>query len=769
MALSSLRSVVSRRPFLMVGGWLVVAAVVGLTAPDLSRLSAEGQAKLLPGDVESRLAAKLLRRTWPDQAYESLVVASLHRAGGLTDGDRTYIRKLADRFAASDRPREILRVLGPASEPEVAERLTSRDGSVSLVVVPLSSSFVIPASQTAVAWLQSATLGNDLQPPAGLEVGWTGDAVIGRDYMAHVQTSLDRAAIATVILLLGVLLVVYRSFLLALVPLVTIGLSLVVSRGVLGWMVTAGWEISPLVELFLVAVLFGCGTDFCLFLSWRFAEHFDAEDPSGAMDRTQNCSALALLTSAGTVVVGLLLMGTTRFKLFSSTGPSVAVGLILTLAATLSLAPALLVLLVRYRPSAFRGMTSSSSNLWERFGARAMRRPLLSWGCTLLLMLPFVFVGLRTHMSQDLLSEMPQSTPSAQTFRQLGEKFEQGRLAPLTIVLDSNRDFRTSEGLAVLDDVSRFLSHERRLTEVRSATQPLGSPETLRRARLASRVGEVNGGLKQMADGASQLQKGLFEGAAKLRTALWLERKTGVPLTGNQSPTPAGNPSAQGPARQAILSGLKRAGSALIGTSTSFPVPWQPGQDEIHEAEAAREAAPAESAGAAGADRREMLADELVRAAEGARRIAEGASLADREVSAILNDPVGRRALDKLMLDERTVKAHPELGRSFEVYISKDGRRARFDLSQADPVFSDRAMDHVDNLRRKLSDYLADVEGPPIRALFSGTNADGSDVRSLTRSDQFQSWFVIPIGVFLVLVLARRARPARLHEPGGDR
>ncbi len=72
--------------------------------------------------------------------------------------------------------------------------------------------------------------------------------------MAGVQASLDRAAVATVVLLLGVLLTVYRSAWLALVPLVTIGISLVISRSVLAWMNLAGWGVSPLVELFLVAL-----------------------------------------------------------------------------------------------------------------------------------------------------------------------------------------------------------------------------------------------------------------------------------------------------------------------------------------------------------------------------------------------------------------------------------------------------------------------------------------------------------------------------------
>ena len=130
-------------------------------------------------------------------------------------------------------------------------------------------------------------------------------------------------------------------------------------------MALAGWEVSPLVELFLIALLFGCGTDFCLFISWRLGEHWDTGDPANAMRAALKRSRPTLLTSAGTVIIGLSLMGTTRFKLFSTTGPSVAIGLVITLAASLTLTPALLVILARLRPSAFAGLTAPSSGLWE--------------------------------------------------------------------------------------------------------------------------------------------------------------------------------------------------------------------------------------------------------------------------------------------------------------------------------------------------------------------------------------------------------------------
>ena len=135
---------------------------------------------------------------------------------------------------------------------------------------------------------------------------------------------------------------------------------------------------------------------------------------------------MALLTSAGTVIAGLSLMGTTQFKLFSSTGPSVAIGLVLTLAATLTLTPALLVLLARYRPRAFAGFSGASTGVWERLGRHAMARPVRCWLGTLLVMVPLAILGLRTHFVQDVMTELPQATSSADHVHLIAAKFGRG-------------------------------------------------------------------------------------------------------------------------------------------------------------------------------------------------------------------------------------------------------------------------------------------------------------------------------------------------------
>ena len=100
-----MRVFVSRKPALIVAIWLALAVAVGCLSPNLTRLAAEGQAKMLASDAESRRAAELVNQSWPDQAYESMAVAVLHRESGLTPDDMQYALRLSERFEAPAAPR----------------------------------------------------------------------------------------------------------------------------------------------------------------------------------------------------------------------------------------------------------------------------------------------------------------------------------------------------------------------------------------------------------------------------------------------------------------------------------------------------------------------------------------------------------------------------------------------------------------------------------------------------------------------------------------
>src|SRR5262249_34166101 len=231
--------IASRRPAWVIAAWVAAALVVFLAAPDLTGLVAGRTLHLLTSDAESRCASALVRSTWPEQASDSTIVVGIRRATGLTAADYLYAARLGQRFGQPDHPAGLLRVDGPDSQPEVARRLKSRDGTTELLVVRLSAPFIGPGATACYAWLQACVAAEP--PPPGSEILWSGDAVLGSVFLQNIRVTLDRAALCTVGLLLIVLLVVYRSIWLALVPLATIGISLLITRSLLGWLCEAGW------------------------------------------------------------------------------------------------------------------------------------------------------------------------------------------------------------------------------------------------------------------------------------------------------------------------------------------------------------------------------------------------------------------------------------------------------------------------------------------------------------------------------------------------
>ena len=459
-------------------------------------------------------------------------------------------------------------------------------------------------------------------------------------------------------------------------------------------MALAGWELSCLVELFLIVILFGCGTDLCLLISWRFAELWDPADPAAAMGEALRRARHALLTSVATVIVGLSLMGVNRFRLFSSTGPSVAVGLALTLLATLTLAPALLIVVARVRPRCFDGLRAPSSGFWERIGHRVLARPRLTAALILVAMALPAALGLRSGVVFDMLDEQPAGTASVRGLRLVAGKFGAGAVAPLTVVIEADRDLGQSRGLSLIDDVSRHLARQRGLIEVCSATQPLGSPTPLEPARFDARLGEVRAGLAQIADGGTRLKEGIDRKAIALRL-------------------------------EAALRKITTPGNGGIG----------PDRD---------------------ASSRERMLEDLARAASDAARIADGGRRAEEAVATILDDPLGRVVLDHVLITAADLRAHPELKAGLAAYVSDDGRLARIDLVQADPVFSAAALAEVDALRRRLDALLGDADWLRARAVVTGVNAQWAEIRALSLADKRQIWVLVPLCVYLVLLAALR-------------
>ena len=170
----------------------------------------------------------------------------------------------------------------------------------------------------------------------------TGAAGITTDYIRAIQAGTDSTTLVTVVLVVMILLLIYRAPLAALVPLLTIGAAFVVARGVLGVLAAAGWQVSSLLDTFIVVLVFGVGTDYAIFLISRYREEVGHEDWHEAVRETVKRIGAVISASAATVIVGLTAMAFADFEMIRTTGPALGVAVFITLLAGLTLAPALL-------------------------------------------------------------------------------------------------------------------------------------------------------------------------------------------------------------------------------------------------------------------------------------------------------------------------------------------------------------------------------------------------------------------------------------------
>ncbi len=146
--------------------------------------------------------------------------------------------------------------------------MTSNDKQVALILVRFNAIATEPPTQEALAALRER-----LQtPPAGVTAYLSGDGAILDAYSTASMKSMDSVTIITIVLVLAILLIIYRSPVSPFIPLATIGLSYLISRGFIAFLGSGPLTISMYTNVFLIVVLFGAGTDYCLFLISRFRE-----------------------------------------------------------------------------------------------------------------------------------------------------------------------------------------------------------------------------------------------------------------------------------------------------------------------------------------------------------------------------------------------------------------------------------------------------------------------------------------------------------------
>ena len=475
----------TRHPWKILCAWIVIAISLTAIAPNWKTQSQDDDIRFLPDRYPSVRAHQLIERAFPKDVSACRAIFAIEREEGpLTAADLELVNRLAERLQQFRLDHPSLPITGVYSyrDGPVGTRLTSNDRQCTLIQLAFSTPYLALQTREAVDRAEAAL--RPLLDEAGAaapRLFTTGPAGIGRDLTKASEESLKHTTLATIVLVVVVLLLVYRSPLLALIPLVTIGLAVWVSLQLLALAtLIPGVHVVNVSRVFCIVILFGAGTDYCLFLISRFREELElGQEPASGVVRAVAAVGGALAASAGTVIVGLGMMGFAEFGKIRCAGPVIALGLVVGLCAALTITPALLCLgkKIVFWPRRIRFLAvAPSRNLWNKVSAFVVRRPGWVLAVSVLPLAGLSILGFQVTAGFNPIGDLSSQSGSVRGLAVIQKHYTAGETGPMTVLLASRVDWNSPEGREVLERLSVGFGYLPNVAEVRSLVQPLGKP-----------------------------------------------------------------------------------------------------------------------------------------------------------------------------------------------------------------------------------------------------------------------------------------------------
>jgi putative drug exporter of the RND superfamily len=314
----------------------------------------------------------------------------------------------------------------------------------------------------------------------GLDVYVTGDLGLWVDF-EEVFGELDaKLLLATVLLVLILLGAIYRAPLIALIPILVVGVAYQVATGFIYLYAEAGNSVSSNATGILVVLMFGVGTDYCLLLVSRYREELHrVPDKHEAMARALRRAGPAVLASGCTVVAAMLVLLLADAGSTNALGPVSAIGVASALLAGLTLLPALLTIVGRRgfwpRRSAVacrpEEEVEQREGIWRRVGDRVLKRPGLALLATSALFGLFALGLLAYQEDYSIGGFFKTEVESVEGYEVLAESFPEGASAPTTILV------QRENGPATEADLAEVRERLERVDGVASVAEPQRSED----------------------------------------------------------------------------------------------------------------------------------------------------------------------------------------------------------------------------------------------------------------------------------------------------
>ena len=455
-------------PIIFFWGFLAVTTTAFM--PKVEDVAEELAGPMIPHYAPSQRALLHIGEKFHESNSTNLTMVVLEANRPLADQDHRYYDDLMRRLQRDTK--HVQYVMDLWGKPFTAAGAQSVDGKCAYVLLRLAGDIGQIEANASVNAVRDIVAKDT--PPPGLKVYVSGAAPLASDTLSIANASLNNVTIVTIVLIIVMLLLVYRSPPTLLVPLLGVLIEMLVAKGIISTLGHLGYiELSSFAVNIVIALTLGAGTDYGIFLIGRYHEARQAGESREDSFYIAYKGVAPIIIGSGLTIAGACYCLTfARLNYFHTMGPAVAITMLFTIAAAMTLGPA--VLTVGSLFGMFDPRQQAKAHLYRRIGASVVRWPVpILVASSAIVMIGAIFVP-SYRQNYDDRQYQPHDAPANLGFQAADRHFPKSKLFSEMLMVETDHDMRNSADFISLDRVARALMRLHGVAMVQSMTRPLG-------------------------------------------------------------------------------------------------------------------------------------------------------------------------------------------------------------------------------------------------------------------------------------------------------
>lgn len=479
--------------------WILIVVISIFMLPNVNQLTREHSTISLPANVQSEVASTIGNHWGHHQNNTYQVVAVFNNQdGAMSKSDQKNVNQTIRYLKRHKSELGIKSMLTPYENSATKKNLISKDKTTELVQLNVSKK----KSVSNINKQLTKAVKTD-----GIRTYITGADILQDDFSGAIQEGIKKTEVISVIFIFIVLVLVFRSPIVPLISLLTVGVSFITAFSIVTNLVkNFNFPFSNFTQVFMVIVLFGIGTDYNILLYDRFKANLgNGMDKFEAAKNAQWNAGKTILMSGSSILIGFSALGLARFSVYkSAAGVAVGVAVLLIVLLTLNMFFMTTMGKTMFWPvKTFNG--ESESPFWRFLSKHSLAHPIIALVLVLAVLSPFYFTY-QNKLNYDDTAEIADSTPSKQGFLIVQKHFSKGTAEPATLYIKSSHTLDNEKDLKLIDQLTEQIKHTKGVKTVASVTQPSGSK--IKKLYVNSQMKTVNNGVSTARNGLGKLSAG---------------------------------------------------------------------------------------------------------------------------------------------------------------------------------------------------------------------------------------------------------------------